>query len=444
MIGLKGVRVIVIDNAEEDALPILRAFARVGIPTAFFDGSLDQLPPENGRLSGVRLAILDMNLDPGVSDKAKASTLVTYLKNVLDPQNGPYAVLTWTNHPELEDLFESYLFSEQNVQNPIFMVSLTKAECKSSGKFDLALVSAKLDEKLKQVSPLLFLQAWEEKCFAAATGVANALSNLAAPDASDPGEWRDLWTTQLLELMHAMAQAKAGKSLDADSCLYALYGVLNPLHADRMESKTAELSKLLAPNSGEILEASPDCGSERKASVNTMLHLSFDGLEMFLAGNVYTFSMKTKPKWVPSIEQLLDDLFNPAGNQTAERKKEISSVSKLMLIEVSAPCDHAQKNLRVARFIAGLLVPSDVCQWLKKPRADSDFFRKFGPVLLNQPLAAPGQYYFYFSARHLVTSTLEQAAKMKADMRLRSQALADLQAWFASHAARPGKVLLQG
>ena len=76
MIGLKGTRVVVVDDEASDALPVLKAFAQKGVPCAFFDGSLEGLPEENEQLSGVRLAILDMDLvGVGVSDKSKAATL---------------------------------------------------------------------------------------------------------------------------------------------------------------------------------------------------------------------------------------------------------------------------------------------------------------------------------------------------------------------------------
>lgn len=438
MIGLTGARVIIVDDDKEEALPILKAFAKKGIPVAFFDGNLDEVPEQSHRLFGVRLAILDMDLvGGGVSDKSKVSTLVNYIGKIMSPNNGPYAVLAWTRHSELLELFKKELFLAKNIPNPILMVMVTKDECKNqSGDFDLALVSGKIEEALKQFSPLRLLQAWEEKCFMAATDVTNKLSGLAAGNAADLEGWRNLWKSQLLRLMHTMAKAEAGKHLDGNSCLNALYGSLNPLHADRMESNIAELCNSLSDNSAEIMEAKQDCGPESRAKVNSMLHLSLEDVERFYAGNIYKYSAKRKPRWAPSSDALLDDIIKP---EKAELKPGLSTVSTPVLIEVSATCDHAQRNIRIARFIAGLVIPASESRNIK---GEGNFIWRFGPVFLQRPIASAGQYYFYFSARHVVTLDLEQTAKLKAVARLRGQALVHLQAWFAHQSARPGMLLL--
>lgn len=452
MISLKGARVIVVDDDRSEAIPILHAFARKGIPAAFFDGTIGALPTKKYRLSGVRLAILDMDLiGGGVPDKSKAAHLVNYLGKILSVDNGPYAVLIWTKHQELRELFENYLQAAGNIPRPLFSVMITKRECKNKkGNFNLRVLSTRIEESLAEVSPLLFLQSWEEKCFTSATEVTNTLASLAAENAGDFTTWRNNWKSRLLELMHAMAEAEAEKNLDCDSCLSGLYASLNPLHADRMESQCAELSISLGKYATEILQASADCGVPRKARVNTMLHLAFDKLDKFHPGNLYKVAGKRKPKLILSKNQLIDDLaqLQKDSNKTpeenariiADTKNELASESTHVLIETSAACDHAQRNIRVARFIAGLLVPISKC---KKMKRKTNFIWEFGPLSLNQPTAEKGQYYLFLSARHVETLNLNQAMNLKAIARLRSQALTDLQAWFNQHSNRPGVMLLR-
>jgi len=352
-------------------------------------------------------------------------------------------MLVWTNHPELQGLVENYLFSEKDIPTPIFTVRLTKAECKNrSGGFDMALISAKLSDALSQFSPLLFMQAWEGKCFEAATDVTNSLSALAVGDAAAFIKWRDLWKSNLLQLMCAMAKAEAGENLDPNSCLISLYGALNPLLTDKMESNMSELSILLGDKSTEILSVSTECGAERKARVNTMMHLSFENLRFFTAGNLYIFPSKRKPKWVPSSHQFLEDFAQKGRTpeETTKRIDEISAASIPALIEVSAVCDHAQRHVRIARFIFGLIVPENQ---RKKLNTRSGFIWEFGPLFLDEKMATTGMYYLFFSARHLVTLDIKQAEKLKAAARLRGEAFADLQTWFADHATRPGIILLR-
>lgn len=445
MIGLSGTRVIVVDDDEKDALPILKAFAKKGIPTAFFDGSPRGLPLKDDRLSGVRLAILDMDLiGGGASEKSKAAALVKRLEKILSPNNGPYAVLAWTNHPDLLEFFEDYVSSAKNVPKPIFSIMLTKAECRNKKeKLDnLTLISKRLDDKLMQASPLMFLQAWEEKCFSASTQVTNTLSDLVSGNAAKLEEWRNLWKTQLLKLMHAMSGEAIGRELNKNLVLNGLYSLLNPLHADRMESNTAGLSASLAEYSTEIITGSEDCGLERKARINSMLHLSFENIGHFTAGNMYKFSSKIDSNWKLNPHQLLEDFIQgkKGEEQTSKKINEVSKSSVPVLVEVSAACDHAQKNIRIARFIFGLIIPAAE---RKKLNYKADFIWEFGPFFLEKLIADAGQHYFYFSARDIVTLDLKKALKMKVVARIRRQALSDLQSWLAHHSARPGMMLLR-
>lgn len=119
---------------------------------------------------------------------------------------------------------------------------LTKAECRNGGGFNLEFLSEKIENKLLEISPLMLLQEWEGHSFVAATEVTNELSSLASSNDSAFSSWRDSWKKHMLDLVHAMAAADAGKGLESDTCIPALYNVLNPLYADRME--TRKLSKV--------------------------------------------------------------------------------------------------------------------------------------------------------------------------------------------------------
>lgn len=440
MNGFAGTRVIVVDDEEKDALPILKELSRRGIPATYFDGNQRRLPPKKRRLCGVRLAILDMDLVGGVPDKSKMSTLMNVVKGILSPQNGPYGVIAWTGHSYLRQEFENAVFVEADIPKPIFTITLAKGDCKNKkGDLDLNVISKKIDDALAQFSPLLLLQAWEEKCFLAATQVTNELATLASSDAPSLDEWRNLWRTQFLQLMHTIAAAEAGKQLDSNSCLNALYGSLNPLHSDRMESNIPGLCTSLSDHSAEIMASTPSGDSHAKARLNTMLHLATDSVNRFYAGNIYMGL--GRQRWIPSVDELLDDLVTGANDKKrAEAKAALTPVSTPVVIEVNATCDHSQNNVRIARFIAGLLIPASENKKIKK---NAGFIHELGPVFLELPILGAGDYYFYFSARHLLTTKPDMVIKAKAFARLRGQAFADLQFWFAYQAARPGKLMIK-
>ncbi len=439
MNGLSGTRVIVVDDDEKEALPMLKGLSKLGISSTYFDGTRTALPLKSQRLVGVRLAILDMDLlDGGVSsDKSKVSTLLMYVMGILRPDNGPYGVLVWTKHPELQELFEETMFTEPNIPNPVFVSRLTKTECKDiKGNLNIKLILSKIQTELNSFSPLLLLQVWEENSHKAATMVTNALSALTSNDTKSLAEWRSAWNTQFLQLLHAMAEAEAGKQLDANLCLNALYGSLNPLHSDRMESNNSKVNKSLSPYSAEIMNSSSSKDIRAKAKLNTMLHLAVDETKRFYAGNIY---LDLSQKWahVPSIEEVLDDFMNCKENQKDAYRAALEPVSKSVIVEVNASCDHSQNNIRIARFVAGILIPATEKAKIKK----AEFILKFGPVFLDDPLPA-GEYYFFFSARHVITIELEKIKNKKAFLRMRGQAFTDLQAWLARQTSRPGMLML--
>ena len=63
MEGLRTSRVLVVDDKFEEALPFIQAIAKYGIGALYFSGVKDEeLPEEGNKLTGIRLAALDMNL----------------------------------------------------------------------------------------------------------------------------------------------------------------------------------------------------------------------------------------------------------------------------------------------------------------------------------------------------------------------------------------------
>jgi len=441
MIGLKSTRVLVVDDEEREALPIIKALAKKGIPCAYFHGAnIRELPEEEDKFTGIRLAVLDMDLVKGAGNaKSKISTLIACLERLLRPDNGPYIALIWTNHPDLKDLFEKNIFSNSNLPNPIDIIMLTKAECTKEGKLDIGIIEEKIENTFRSFSPLKIIQAWEGENFKAATEVTNILSTFIT-DEKNPEKWRDGWKAQILKLMYSLAKEAVGENLDKSSVLAGLYNSLNPLHSDRMERFTGDLSALLADVAEEILKHTEDCGAERKAKINTMLHLAFEENGKYANGDIYKIESDKVPSWVINLDNLLQD-FVPKEYDSEEKRKEISLKWKYVIVEINASCDHAYSKVRAARFLSGLIIPVSEQGKIKKSE-DDNYIWKLGSIFVKKD-DLDGLYSLYFSARHLITCPIDKAAKLKPFARLRSQAFTDLQAWFARQASRPGYLLLK-
>ena len=398
MNGLTGARVVIVDDEEKEAIPVIREFSKRGVPSVYYKDVNDLPTSDAEKLLGVRLAVLDLDLIGGAdSEKSMVSTLLGYLRKVLRSDNGPYGILIWTKHVNVRELFEEEIFGVPDIPNPVFIVCISKYDCKNKkGDFKIKKVASEISKALDGFSPLLLLQKWEETSFLSATQVTNQLANLSTREAANLDEWRNLWKTEFLQLMHAMAAAEAGQQLNIDKVLGSLYGAMNPLLTDRMESNVASLRKPSSAHSAEILASKPTENEQAKIKLNTMLLLAFDGVNDFYAGNIY---MKSKlGASIPSVGKILDDFVaGNSPNARTQNKSELAPLSKSVAVEINAACDHSQNHIQNARMLVGLLVPKDKH---KKIKGSVEFIYKLGPVFLDIKEISAGEYYFYFSARH--------------------------------------------
>lgn len=451
MVGLKTARVIVVDDQEEDALQIVRALWKKHIAALYFRGPQDQLGDDH-RLCGVRLAFVDMDIVGGhVDPKSRASAVVNLLKHILSPANGPYFIIAWTKHKELVAIFDDYLFT-QEIPRPISIVTIAKADCRNAdGKegYDMTKIDAAVEKQLAMFSPLLFLQAWEELSLAAAAKVTHELSLRASSAENDPTKWREQWRTGMLQIMHTMAIASAGKKnvKDGDGAVSAFLGALNPLHADRLEASTPGLCRAVSASSKEILspDAKKGCDAQSKAWINTMLHCSFDRLNLFQAGNVYdgkVLKVLSDPGAF-CAEYIRGDR---TSGQWQKRVEEFKAAAIPILVEINATCDHAQKKVRLARLVPGLLIPKGEIEAEESSRIVKHagyLFEEIGPIYLDWDEKTKGDYYLVLNALYLLSQEVDAVSKTSAKFRLRAQAFGVVQSWFACHGSRPGMLLLR-
>jgi hypothetical protein len=495
MEGLKLARVVVLDDSEEEGLQIIKALWHNQIPAIYFSGP-DTAPPTNERLVGVRLVFLDMDLVPGTTDpKSKMSALVGTLRRILAPNNGPYSVVAWTRHLELVKEFETYIFNIKDIPQPIAIAVVAKDDCKEDGgnNWDLQKVKNELNAKLAEISPLLFLQAWEGSCFNAAASVTATLSDLADQGGGTPDVFRAGWKAQMLRVLNSLAVAEGGRRhlKDGDTAVVSFSSALNPLHTDRLEGQSEDLCNKVRHCSKEIIskEAFEHIGPTAVGKINSMLHCSYERLDKFYAGNVYLVSTNTG---LTPLSANLNDFFNgyldapPASPEQKYGFEFLKNNSIPVLLESNPTCDHAQKKVKVARLIAGLLIPrSEVekefppriskekpstwedrmiamirttAEWWHRVagkelaearRSEYRFVKRaeslwtFGPLYLNIEERPIKEYYLLLNALFVYSAKVSDVEKAKALFRLRTQAFSYMHFWFGNHASRPGMLMVE-
>jgi hypothetical protein len=114
-------------------------------------------------------------------------------------------------------------------------------------------------------------------------------------------------------------------------------------------------------------------------------------------------------------------------------------------IEITPACDHAGNKSHLARVLCGILVRIDGNAVkesdLKLPPSSRLFAKELEPLWIdNEAMQLKGVFKLMINARCLLSISLNELRQKKAVFRLRYPVVCDIQAWFASHAARPGYV----
>jgi hypothetical protein len=137
---------------------------------------------------------------------------------------------------------------------------------------------------------------------------------------------------------------------------------------------------------------------------------------------------------------------SPDSEQGLRDIQTISGRARPLLIEANAACDHVQTKVLAPRLIGGLLFPCDLLTLFKDQtkRNWPDYIWRLGPISVRMPGGTDDSIVVLLANSLFVTTTTFEALRARsAFFRMRSQAFAAMQSWFASHAARPGMMLLQ-
>ena len=445
MNGLSGARVLLLDDEPKEALPVIKALSKVGVAVAYFDGSAGEIPRDRDRLCGIRLAILDMDLGFGGPPENMASTMLQTLSRIIRSDNGPLGVLIWTNHPEQKEMFTRFIYDRTDLPRPIFVAMLKKANFivrstsdPESKHFSIRKLSKELVKALAENSPLECMQIWEGSAFRAATNVTNTLAELTESPAANLDEWRRQWQDETLKLLLVISRARAEKLHTSANCISSMLLALNPLHSDRMDALVEDSAQQLSRHSEQVMAAKGSSSVQRRARVNSMLHMAPDHLEVFGPGNLYLWGSRNRPSYLPTIGDVLRDSIEGKDAKRAENFQIVTRNCRQCGIEITPVCDYVQNKMGLSRIIVGFALPYDRRTLIKS----SGFLKRIGPFDMRKDGLAAGAYYLYLDSRYIVATKPNMLTGMRAWARLRPQLLADIQSWASYQTSRQGVMLL--
>lgn len=437
MQGLRTTSVLILDDDDDHALRIQKSLAQHGIGAILVPGGVGELQPEEP-LRGVRVAVLDIDLGFGTSSEQKVQYTGGLVDQLIDPQNGPYVAVVWTGNAEDFALFRTELDGIRCP--PVATVILDKSEVLELDppRAQAEAILTRIDQALEDAPPLEFSNLWEQIVRDAATDTVVSLRLDQPPES--PNARAESFLAQLLN-----SEADSRALEDDSAALRALLAALNPVHFDKVEEQSIRVTESEARVVTPIREAASDPAIALTASERTALNtaLLFDRRAVgFGPGRVYRFGDVAALLDGPALPDALGIRVSSAERDHRERAEQLP----LVLLEVSAACDHQQGHVDTARLIAGVAFPastmgSDAGANRVSPRGRALYLRAVETVRMPEVEGFPeDDVVVVWNARYPLSISAEALSQIEPIGRFREPLLTDIRAWLGYQAGRPGYV----
>jgi hypothetical protein len=436
-------RVLIMDDREEEGIRIAKALWESGLSARFvkYDEKI-LVKAAKRKLKGVRVFFMDINLLGGAmgAEQMNFSAVQQCIQSLLDDENGPFLLITWSSHDDYADRLFVYLNERLPEQlKPAATARLDKSSFLGRNKPRL---KTEMEKRLVSSSYFTLLWSWESAVFESAAHVTSQVAELAL--GVDGGKPNSIGT-----VLKALATAEAGKRLSAKNAVRSYSSVLNQILLDCTEARVPQQVK---PALTADLMSLPDGGKVApwKRRANRMINIDETSHEGgHSPGDVYPYpehSRRSK-RPLPNVEHdkfLIENFVGPdfaKGKADADRQKsDLVKDWKLVLVEVTPPCDHAQAKQVWHRYVVGAEMSEESCDTKNAIPSKADYLMKLPAVQL---VSESKPQVLILNSRLVVSISPKETGKVKKrKYRLRSQLLGDVIGWLSRQQSRIGYVLV--
>ena len=446
-------RIVVVDDNREHGEAIVRKLWQMGHASLFIEYDEERLiNGEYGPFDGVRVIFMDLELSGSgfIGNGAQAYADVrNVIEKILDAGNGPWTIVTWTSYAGHSDQLWAYLQERLPVHlRPLSMQVMDKEKLLEHGRnIDL---TNKLRTILSHQDAVKCLLSWEAGVLSSANEVIAGLVEVAATVDGDVGR-------NLGALLFELARAEAGKTIDQHTDrARPLYRVLTALLSDRLGSD--RVNDKNACSNEHVREAEGMNLPEWKRRINTMINLEIYSKDANVKTSPGVLTELPAAENVQNLEELdsvkkvnkfIRRHFLCFQESVGKKEKEAaSSQCELLLMDITPPCDHAQKKSVWRRFVVVCRVPLEHIEhaWAVDFRTNEKQVGKpKGEYLRISPeFEDPGgAFVLMVNANLQLTLPEEQLGNLgSARYRMRESMLADWMGWLGRHITRLGYVWL--
>lgn len=365
---MSGQSTVVIDDKFDDGIAITNTLWNAGVPCMFFEYSEDKLAEKIQKQIGVRLIFQDIQLlhgsAPTISDYDQAALSIEHL---LEDNNGPWLMAVWSTWQDehAENLFNHLQENLSENKRPFAYIGMEKARfcsqvehsaVRALNKEDLVTLFAEAIAKVGDFPNYQAMLGWE---LSANKAIQSTFSELSAiPMGMNTAQFDD----GLGKLLSKLGSAGSSENAPLDVKSSEASRILNTLMSNRAFLETRiELNDNEIPEEQEAIDEAEQ--AEWKRRINKILHIETNSLEISYPGSVYSFKM---PRHYYSEDgQLIEGLQEHYGIdelieeqlRLIEKKPIYPSVrdsAKLVLIDITPSCDHAQNKAKWRKFCVGL------------------------------------------------------------------------------------------
>jgi len=449
---LRTSRVVVIDDDKDEAIPLLAVLNRLGIGVLYYDGNKENLPKKP--ITGIRLIFLDLRLmgSPTSQPKHYIAQTLSILEQIVDCNNDLAGIVYWTKHDEDKAEFEAQLLQKMPQFRPSFLLAIANkmSFCNSDNSHNL---EKKIQKELLRLPAQRLLWSWEQSVHDAASGTCEQLASVALKEL--PGEGDKTVDDEILKLLRSLVVSAGGSpDLKPQRIMNCLFESLSHIHLDQLEHYIFDIPMERLPckkSLSEKLAQKPVLSADQTSYLNSILLISKvpPRKSYTWPGNIYIakfWNKKEQPFPFDKRKKIFRNFISEIWanlESDARRLDFLKRQSIPCLVDITPTCDYANKKIKHVRLLGGVIIKSSgdknrdrklrLKQECKVFAKEIEFCR-----FHNGRIGLQGNYRIVINARHLYSKPVEDLRLHKAAFRLRRQVVTDIQAWFASHAARPG------
>lgn len=437
-------RIVAVDDTVEHLQALRSAFGALGGLCECLEAHEAQ-DRQTPFLNGVRVLFMDINLLPGAGLDVSARTfspIMAIIRKLISAENGPYALVTWTNNPNAHDALSNHL---QEHLDPTLRPSATFCLSKPEYLEDGQSLIEKLKTLQNELPGLSMLLDWEAAVISAADRSVLEIMKLSEKFGLEGG-------AAVSEAVHAVSHAAAGNVEAKARPFRAFTNGMSAVLADRLDYRKPDLQ---AEAAWQRILAAANVGTPndiQKAALNTFFHvelLSSDAPSSF--GVVYDLKFSDvlpflAGRFKSSREALLANEFLPLRGgalKTDGDKAKFARSCKWRFVRLGASCDHANNKTRVLDGVLAVEVPevSYAAVNLHERNTFRDFPDKREWLFQTPPFkGAKGRYSIVANMRYRVGLPEASLAALKPVIRLREALASELATHAANFSTRPGIV----